>query len=81
MTVQDLPMPEIEQPTDAVVKVLRACVCGSDLWLFRGLAQREPGSPVGHEAKRLSTLASNPRVNVVETGLEDAASVARAVAG
>lgn len=50
VAVQDLPMPKIEQPTDAVIKVLRACVCGSDLWWFRGLAQREPGSPVGHEA-------------------------------
>jgi alcohol dehydrogenase len=50
VAVQDFPMPTIEKPTDAVVKVLRACVCGSDLWWFRGLAQRQPGTVVGHEA-------------------------------
>ncbi|WP_462287464.1 hypothetical protein [Nostocoides sp.] len=29
--VEDLPEPRIEQPTDAIVRVVRACVCGSDL--------------------------------------------------
>ena len=50
VTLAEAPMPKIEKETDAVIKVLRACVCGSDLWWYRGLAQREANSFVGHEA-------------------------------
>lgn len=39
---------EIEKPTDAVIRVLRACVCGSDLWWFR--SGDRPEGTVGHEA-------------------------------
>lgn len=31
MEVRDVPRPKIEKPTDAIVRVLKACVCGSDL--------------------------------------------------
>lgn len=48
--IQELPKPQIQKPNDAIIKVLRACVCGSDLWWFRGLSQRKAGSVVGHEA-------------------------------
>lgn len=47
--VRDLPQPKIEKDTDALIRVVRACVCGSDLWWYRGLSQRGEG-PVGHEA-------------------------------
>lgn len=50
MEVRDYDMPKIQQPTDAIIKIVRACVCGSDLWWYRGLAKREKGSTVGHEA-------------------------------
>jgi threonine dehydrogenase-like Zn-dependent dehydrogenase len=40
---------EVIEPTDAVVQVTRACVCGSDIWAYRGLAKRAPGTPIGHE--------------------------------
>lgn len=50
VTVKEFPIPEIQKPTDAVVKILRACVCGSDLWWFRGLDKRATGTAVGHEA-------------------------------
>lgn len=33
-----------------MVRVIRACVCGSDLWWYRGISKRESGTPVGHEA-------------------------------
>ncbi|GHF64150.1 zinc-dependent alcohol dehydrogenase family protein [Streptomyces thermodiastaticus] len=49
MRVEDVPDPSVRQPTDAVVRVLRACVCGSDLWAYRGQAEREPGQRIGHE--------------------------------
>lgn len=48
--VQELPKAEVKQPTDAVLKIVRACVCGSDLWWFRGLNHRDSNTPVGHEA-------------------------------
>jgi threonine dehydrogenase-like Zn-dependent dehydrogenase len=40
--------PVIAEPTDAVVRVVLACVCGSDLWYYRGETPFEPG-PIGHE--------------------------------
>ncbi|MGQ2376250.1 zinc-dependent alcohol dehydrogenase family protein [Companilactobacillus zhachilii] len=50
MEVRDYPMPTIQKPTDAIIKIIRACVCGSDLWWYRGISKREAGSTVGHEA-------------------------------
>jgi hypothetical protein len=46
--VTDRPDPGIVEPTDAVVRVVLACVCGSDLWYYRGETPFEPG-PIGHE--------------------------------
>jgi hypothetical protein len=46
--VGDRPDPAIEAPTDAVVRVVLACVCGSDLWYYRGEAEHAVGS-IGHE--------------------------------
>lgn len=43
------PDPRLKEPGDALVRVLRACVCGSDLWYYRGLSDYERGSPIGHE--------------------------------
>src|SRR3954451_8326273 len=38
----------VAEPTDAVVRVVLACVCGSDLWYYRGDSPFGPG-PIGHE--------------------------------
>ncbi|NYI99182.1 threonine dehydrogenase-like Zn-dependent dehydrogenase [Streptomonospora nanhaiensis] len=40
--------PRIEAPTDAVIRVVAACVCGSDLWPWRGI-QEVHEAPMGHE--------------------------------
>ncbi len=48
ISIVDRPDPRIENPTDAVVKVVLSCVCGSDLWYYRGDSEFEPG-PIGHE--------------------------------
>src|SRR4249920_2765994 len=48
ITVEERPDPSIEQPTDAVVRVVRGCICGSDLWYFRGESPHALG-PIGHE--------------------------------
>ncbi|MFJ1754255.1 zinc-dependent alcohol dehydrogenase family protein [Kitasatospora sp. NPDC088134] len=47
--IEEVPDPRIERPTDAVVRVLNACICGSDLWAYRGVAKREAGQRIGHE--------------------------------
>src|SRR5881397_871904 len=49
MRVEDVPEPVVQLPTDAVVRVLRSCICGSDLWAYRGEAARQPGQRIGHE--------------------------------
>src|SRR4051794_38051527 len=48
ISVGDRPDAAISEPTDAVVRVVLACVCGSDLWFYRGETPFEPG-PIGHE--------------------------------
>ena len=46
----DRPYPEIEHPEDAIVRVLRSCICGSDLHLYHGLVpDTRVGSTFGHE--------------------------------
>lgn len=44
----ELPDPVITAPTDAIVRVDLACVCGSDLWYYRGLSPHDLGA-IGHE--------------------------------
>ncbi len=46
--VADRPDPVIREPTDAIVRVVLACVCGSDLWYWRGESPHPVGS-IGHE--------------------------------
>jgi threonine dehydrogenase-like Zn-dependent dehydrogenase len=48
ITVSERPDPTIQEPTDAVVRVVLACVCGSDLWYYRGESDHAVGS-IGHE--------------------------------
>src|SRR4051795_6144971 len=48
ITAEDRPDPSIIEATDALVRVIVACVCGSDLWYYRGDSDFEPG-PIGHE--------------------------------
>lgn len=50
MRVEDVPDPVVQLPTDAVVRVLRSCICGSDLWAYRGEAARQPGLGVPPQA-------------------------------
>src|SRR4051794_8015330 len=46
---EDLETPRIEAPTDAVIRMAATCVCGSDLWPYRGLQAIKGPSPMGHE--------------------------------
>ena len=46
---EDRETPKIEQPTDAVMRIAATCVCGSDLWPYRGLQPIKGPTPMGHE--------------------------------
>ncbi len=46
----DVPEPELQEPTDAIVRVTRAGICGSDLHFLHAKAPLDPGSVMGHEA-------------------------------
>ncbi|MEW1616553.1 MULTISPECIES: zinc-dependent alcohol dehydrogenase family protein [unclassified Streptomyces] len=47
--IEEVPDPVVRKPTDAVVRVVHACICGSDLWAYRGVASRTAGQRIGHE--------------------------------
>jgi threonine dehydrogenase-like Zn-dependent dehydrogenase len=46
---EDRETPKIVEPTDAVIRISRTCVCGSDLWPYRGLQAINGPTPMGHE--------------------------------
>src|SRR5436305_2701302 len=46
---EDRETPKVEQTTDAVIRMAATCVCGSDLWPYRGLQPINGPTPMGHE--------------------------------
>ena len=48
--VEEVPDPAIVEPSDAVVRITRACICGSDLWPYKAMERSEVGRVMGHEA-------------------------------
>ena len=48
--IENVPDPTIQEPTDAVIRVTRACICGSDLWPYKNLKPDEGARVMGHEA-------------------------------
>ncbi|MEV7734655.1 zinc-dependent alcohol dehydrogenase family protein [Streptomyces sp. NPDC088921] len=47
--VENAPEPKIVAPTDAVIRTVATCVCGSDLWSYRGINPVTQPQPIGHE--------------------------------
>ena len=47
--VEDVPDPQVVEPTDALVRVTHAAICGSDLWPYRNMEPAEGGRRMGHE--------------------------------
>lgn len=47
--LEERPGPVVSAPTDAVIKITAGCICGSDLWPYRGENPITPGSTIGHE--------------------------------
>jgi threonine dehydrogenase-like Zn-dependent dehydrogenase len=48
--VENVPDARVVEPTDALVRVTRACICGSDLWPYKSMEPSETGVVMGHEA-------------------------------
>lgn len=60
--VETVPDAAIRQPTDALIRVLRACICGSDLWPYNDMAATGAPRPMGHEAiGRVEAVGSEVR--------------------
>src|SRR5690242_6439569 len=47
--VEERDDPRIEAPTDAIIRLSATCICGSDLWPYRGIEAGEGPAPMGHE--------------------------------
>jgi threonine dehydrogenase-like Zn-dependent dehydrogenase len=47
--VEQVPDAALQEPTDALVRITHAAICGSDLWPYRGLEPFQPGGRLGHE--------------------------------
>jgi threonine dehydrogenase-like Zn-dependent dehydrogenase len=47
--VEERERPQIVEPTDAILRVPASCICGSDLWPYRGIGEVNGPTPMGHE--------------------------------
>ena len=47
--VENVPDPSIVEPTDAIIRLSATCICGSDLWPYRGVDTVDGPAPMGHE--------------------------------
>ncbi len=47
--IENVPDATLLEPTDALVSVTRACICGSDLWPYKTLERTDAGRRMGHE--------------------------------
>jgi len=48
--IENVPDASLVLPTDAVIRVIRACICGSDLWPYQSMSPSDQGQRMGHEA-------------------------------
>ncbi|MEU4689970.1 alcohol dehydrogenase catalytic domain-containing protein [Actinoplanes sp. NPDC023714] len=65
--VETVADPAVRKPTDAIVRIVRACVCGSDLHPYHGLPEQERGMPMGHEFLGV-VEETGPQVSSVRAG-------------
>ena len=49
VSIEEVEKPEVTDPEDAVIRVTHTCICGSDLWHYRGYSDLDEGSRIGHE--------------------------------
>src|SRR4051812_42031622 len=60
--IENVPDARLIEPTDALVAVTRACICGSDLWRYNSMERSETGNRMGHEfVGRVEAVGSEVR--------------------
>jgi glutathione-independent formaldehyde dehydrogenase len=64
VSVKDVPDAKIERPTDVLVKITRTNICGSDLHMYEGRTDMEPGRVLGHENLGQVTEVGNAVVRI-----------------
>ncbi|MFC5833903.1 hypothetical protein [Nonomuraea insulae] len=62
--VENRPDPKIQQPADAIVRIVLSCVCGSDLWPYASMPATGTGRPMGHEFLGVDYAASCPGATI-----------------
>src|SRR5215469_6115422 len=68
ISVEEVPEPKILNPRDAIVRITRTCICGSDLHLYNGFVPTmEQGDIVGHEFMG-EVVVTGPGVNNLKAG-------------
>jgi threonine dehydrogenase-like Zn-dependent dehydrogenase len=65
--VEEVPDAQVIEPTDAVIRIHRACICGSDLWPYKNLDPSEGARIMGHEAIGI-VEEIGPEVRAVKAG-------------
>lgn len=65
--IENVPDATIAHATDAVIRVVRTCICGSDLWPYQSMAPSEAGLRIGHEAIGV-VEATGKEVRAVKAG-------------
>ena len=48
--IEEVPDAKVLESTDAVIRIFRACICGSDLWPYKNLDPSDGAPVMGHEA-------------------------------
>jgi threonine dehydrogenase-like Zn-dependent dehydrogenase len=80
---EERPNPTILEPTDAIIRISAACVCGSDLWPYRGIEKVSQPRPMGHEyvgiVEDIGSEVKNVKIGDLELPLEQAAEGYRAM--
>lgn len=66
ITIEDVDKPERKADDDAIINVTHTCICGSDLWPYRGESDQEPGTPIGHEPMGIVEETGDDVVSVNE---------------
>lgn len=64
MEIQNVAKPELNGKNQAIIRIVRASVCGSDLWWYRGISEKEKGSTAGHEAIGVVEAVSDDVTNI-----------------
>ena len=68
--VEDREVPHVIEPTDAVVKLEAACVCGSDLWTYRGIQPLEKAQDGKYKGVvRVNDQLSGPIFKILESNI------------